>query len=649
MEEYRFKKANHSSYCKTRFLYVAGVGDSLNTSEASLYSVFYKYGEIECIVMPENCRMSYIVYKNIQGKEEEAENAAQRALEELSGNAVPELNSSNLYIQYAELSTVPIQGSGLPSEPEDVSIQSTQNINVPGCQVINEFITQEEEDLLLKGINGEVDGWNTAKWELILNRRVQHYGFPFNYRTLLLDYAAETPEIPTACTDLGSKMMKEYNNIIEKNGNSMVEEGSKDMPITQLTINEYEPGQGIAGHIDSHACFGPIIFILSCNAGITMTLQKREDGNEDKGNDECKYGSDSKCQLPVGTKRYLWLPKRSLLILYGDARRKWSHSIATRRFDKVNGVMMERGTRISFTFRQALALAPPIASSLINSSVEDEHVFRVYDSIALHWHHTRGKRKVHWHRVKVFLESLPKGSILADVGSGDGKYFGLNEDIISIGCDRSLRLLEVSKTDQFEVFCCDAVKLPFRDSSFDAAICIAVMHHLATIDRRVAVIAELVRIVRPGGRIMVQAWAQEQEQGSKRTFEKQDVFVPWRLQKRYNVDGLLEKEAEVQESEGNEFQEHNQEDEMNREDYDFKPPSHMVEERGLLTYQRYCHVYKKGELEDICRSIPGCRLVETGYDRSNWFVELECVKDDRLRQEDISQPMAFPAFTPRTL
>ena len=43
----------------------------------------------------------------------------------------------------------------------------------------------------------------------------------------------------------------------------------------------------------------------------------------------------------------------------------------------------------------------------------------VYDDIAVHWNHTRGKRKVHWARVKDFLEALPPGSLLADVGSGD--------------------------------------------------------------------------------------------------------------------------------------------------------------------------------------------------------------------------------------
>ena len=33
--------------------------------------------------------------------------------------------------------------------------------------------------------------------------------------------------------------------------------------------------------------------------------------------------------------------------------------------------------------------------SLASSEIEKDHVFRVYDNIAVHWNHTRGKRKVH--------------------------------------------------------------------------------------------------------------------------------------------------------------------------------------------------------------------------------------------------------------
>ena len=112
------------------------------------------------------------------------------------------------------------------------------------------------------------------------------------------------------------------------------------------------------------------------------------------------------------------------------------------------------------------------ASLLQPGELELDHVVRVYDNIAVHWNHTRGKRKVYWHRVKDFLDALPVGTLLADIGSGDGKYFGVNPGIISIGCDRSAKLLEVSHTAEFETFCCDAVKLPLTSDTFDATLCI---------------------------------------------------------------------------------------------------------------------------------------------------------------------------------
>ena len=52
--------------------------------------------------------------------------------------------------------------------------------------------------------------------------------------------------------------------------------------------------------------------------------------------------------------------------------------------------------------------------------IERRHVQGVYDSIALHWHHTRGRRRVHWHRVKAFLEGLPPYSMLAGEPRGSG-------------------------------------------------------------------------------------------------------------------------------------------------------------------------------------------------------------------------------------
>lgn len=231
------------------------------------------------------------------------------------------------------------------------------------------------------------------------------------------------------------------------------------------------------------------------------------------------------CISEPSEKKRIFLPAKSLLILYGDARYQWNHGISQRKFDNVEGKMTARDRRISFTFRQVVRPGPIPSTQLISGDIEKDHVVKVYDAIAVHWNHTRGKRKVHWHRVKDFVDSLPPGSLIADVGSGDGKYFGVNPDIISIGCDRSLRLLEVSHEDGHETFACDAVTLPFISNSFDATMCIAVLHHLASVDRRFAVISELVRITHVGGTIFIQAWALEQGEGSKRSFDKQDQMV----------------------------------------------------------------------------------------------------------------------------
>uniref|UniRef100_A0A8B9RS82 Uncharacterized protein n=1 Tax=Accipiter nisus TaxID=211598 RepID=A0A8B9RS82_9AVES len=53
------------------------------------------------------------------------------------------------------------------------------------------------------------------------------------------------------------------------------------------------------------------------------------------------------------------------------------------------------------------------------SKLEQECVHKVYEEIATHFSSTRHSP---WPRIVEFLRSLPKGSIVADVGCGNGKY-----------------------------------------------------------------------------------------------------------------------------------------------------------------------------------------------------------------------------------
>jgi alkylated DNA repair protein alkB family protein 8 len=70
--------------------------------------------------------------------------------------------------------------------------------------------------------------------------------------------------------------------------------------------------------------------------------------------------------------------------------------------------------------------------------MEKKHVYEVYEKIAEHFSHTRYKG---WPKIVDFLNALPDGSVVADVGCGNGKYLGVNPNIQMIGTDRSRNLM----------------------------------------------------------------------------------------------------------------------------------------------------------------------------------------------------------------
>jgi len=347
--------------------------------------------------------------------------------------------------------------------------------------------------------------------------------------------------------------------------------------------------------------------------------------------------------------------------------------IVTRRTDCVDGVVLPRGTRVSLTFRTALALdgtplprvvsqeMPPIWGGESNLRVsssyastpecERDHVHKVYDAIATQWHHTRGRRGVLWPGATQFLERLPQGSIVADVGCGDGKYFPAIVEAGSyvIGSDISRPLLETSfhsnaapnndgKTttsipesrrvsphrqalcNKPAVAVADCMSVPLVTESCDAAICIAVLHHLSTKERRIRCIQELARIVKSGGVMNIQAWAMDQAQDSKRRFASEDVYVPFNAQPKYlqlpstnppaSNDATADKAASHDRSTAQVYA-----DAFEGADYD--------DRKGLVVFQRYCHLYRQGELEELVAQVPEVELVESGFESGNYFVIIQ--------------------------
>ncbi|XP_057695666.1 probable tRNA methyltransferase 9B [Corythoichthys intestinalis] len=163
------------------------------------------------------------------------------------------------------------------------------------------------------------------------------------------------------------------------------------------------------------------------------------------------------------------------------------------------------------------------------SRLEREHVHGVYEKIAPYFNDGRYKA---WPKVRQFLLEQPPGSIVADVGCGNGKYLHINERAFKLGCDVCRPLVDFAGGRGHEVQMCDGLRLPYRDGCFDAVLSIAVIHHLSTKERRIRAIKEMARTLRAGGRLMIYVWAMEQK---RRKFEKQDIFVPWNLDEHRKV------------------------------------------------------------------------------------------------------------------
>jgi SAM-dependent methyltransferase len=73
-----------------------------------------------------------------------------------------------------------------------------------------------------------------------------------------------------------------------------------------------------------------------------------------------------------------------------------------------------------------------------------------------------------------------------------------------VGVDTSLGLLRRARASGAAVLLGDALHLPFRDDSLDFVYAIGVLHHLPSVEAQDAVLREVARTLRPGGRLFVQ-------------------------------------------------------------------------------------------------------------------------------------------------
>ncbi|GIY66674.1 alkylated DNA repair protein alkB homolog 8 [Caerostris extrusa] len=551
---------------KCIFIGNGGLGCGLNRE--CLMDIFNQYGHLEKIVMLPAEPYAFVVLNKTED--------AIKAFNSVNGQ---KLKSGHIfYLSYIHNADVP-------------QVTAKDNFLPPGLVLIKDFINEEDEKKFLESITFD-DVYDEKT--VLKHRKVKHYGYEFKYGINNVD--------KTEC--LEEKIPEIFIPHLEK----LIVLGYISRVPDQLTVNHYLPGQGIPPHIDTHSAFEDGIISISLGSQTVMDF----------------YGPEKE-SIPV------LLPRRSALIMLGESRYLWKHGITPRKTDiipcndsdsdndKDKLTLCQRSTRVSLTFRlirdgechcefkdqcdsqrKSLSSLNELVTNEKAQELEHKFVNQVYEDIADHFSNTRYKP---WPKVVSFLNSVPLGSIVLDIGCGNGKNMKLTSGCFEMGCDASVNLVQVCSKRNVEVFAADCLKLPFRNECIDVAICIAVIHHMSTEIRRKKAIEEIIRILHPGGRALIYVWAFEQNQTkylkqnssndnpcqhvkisdttslpihvNRTNFEQQDILVPWKK---------ISKE------------------------------SHNV-------HHRFYHVFVKGELESLVQKC-GAQIESSYYDDGNWCVIL---------------------------
>jgi SAM-dependent methyltransferase len=127
--------------------------------------------------------------------------------------------------------------------------------------------------------------------------------------------------------------------------------------------------------------------------------------------------------------------------------------------------------------------------------------------------------------------SLPPNSLILDLGCGSGRHLDDNPKIVDIGVELSIEMCKLCvHRNHPDVVHASGLRLPFRDCTFDHAICVHVLHLLPTEDARIQLMGEVNRVLRIGGDALFTVWGTDVMDGTS-----QDQIVPWKL-KRYAID-----------------------------------------------------------------------------------------------------------------
>jgi len=174
--------------------------------------------------------------------------------------------------------------------------------------------------------------------------------------------------------------------------------------------------------------------------------------------------------------------------------------------------------------------------ALLITELEKAFVRDVYEKIAEDFSVTRVSI---WDGVAQFLDRIPSGSTVIDLGCGNGKNIK-RQDLEWYAVDQSKGFLNIceNKFKDWEnppvIKEGNIMEIPLDNKIADYLICVATFHHLSTVEHRLMCLKEIKRVLKGGGKGLITVWAREFEKGFawEKQVEKQgggqDILIPWK-------------------------------------------------------------------------------------------------------------------------
>lgn len=216
----------------------------------------------------------------------------------------------------------------VPSPPSSSSIKQ---LAIPGLTIHLDFITPNEETDLFSFLS-------TQTWRTDLSRRTLHYGGTYCLMPPR-DASPPTRERISKTILTASPLPDTLSFLVDR----MVtrELYSRSNPPEFCIVNEYRDDQGISAHVENFRFVSPVCGLTLGDADSIRfhELRKPDDGSVRTGG----AGRASQ-ELRTGKRVDVRLPRRSLLVMAGDAREKWQHEICRKKRPK-------GWRRVSLTFR----------------------------------------------------------------------------------------------------------------------------------------------------------------------------------------------------------------------------------------------------------------------------------------------------------